>query len=40
MKMLKQIPFFNQIVLKDEYLTEVDFLEMSKYLILQQIEAG
>jgi hypothetical protein len=39
-KMVKQIPFFNQIVLKDEFLAEVDFLEMSKHLTHQLVEAG
>jgi hypothetical protein len=39
-KILRSIPFFNSIVLKDEPLTEVDFIEVSKYLTFEHINAG
>lgn len=39
-KILRSIPFFNSIVLKDEPLTEGDFIEVSKYLTFEHINAG
>lgn len=39
-KILRSIPFFNSIVLKDEPLTEGDFIEVSKYLTFEHVNAG
>lgn len=39
-RMVGAIPFFNQIVLKDESLKDEDYIEMAKYLTHEHVEAG
>ena len=38
--MLQKIPFFNQIVLKDEHLVEVDYIGLAKRLTAVTVKAG